>query len=52
MKPKQTSPAKRAAARRYLRQNWSLMALHALYQRWGLPTSLLLEPKPKRRKAK
>lgn len=38
------TPARVAKARKYLRANWSLIALHTLYQRWGLPTSLLQRP--------
>lgn len=38
------TPAKRRAKRRaeaYVRDNYALIMLHALYQRWGLPTALL-----------
>ena len=28
-------------AKRYVKENWSLIVLHALYQRWGLPTAKL-----------
>jgi hypothetical protein len=35
-------------ARRRLKANYTLIVLHSLYQRWGLPTALL---KPKARKA-
>lgn len=35
------TPAQAAEAKRELAENRSLIVLHTLYQRWGLPTSLL-----------
>ena len=40
-KPVRRKAEAQAAARRYLRQHWSEIALHTLYLRWGLPTALL-----------
>ncbi len=39
MKKKQTK--KQKAALTYFKKNRSLIILHTLYQRWGLPTKLL-----------
>lgn len=42
----------RRAARRRLKRNYSLIAMHALYQRWGLPTRMLAPlVKPRKRLA-
>lgn len=32
---------KQRRARAYIQKHYSLIVLHALYQRWGLPTRLL-----------
>jgi hypothetical protein len=50
-----TTPNHRRArrARRYVRNNYSLILLHALYQAWGLPTARLrplFQPKHLRRR--
>jgi hypothetical protein len=37
---------KQAKAKRYVRENATLIILHSLYQRWGLPTALLKPAKP------
>lgn len=33
--------AKQKRARAYVKANYTFIMLHALYQRWGLPTKLL-----------
>lgn len=35
------TPTEREAARRYIRENYTFIALHAWYQQIGLPTALL-----------
>ena len=35
---------KQREAKAFLDANWSLIILHTLYLRWGLPTSLLKKP--------
>ncbi len=36
-----TLRGRKARARRYIRENYSLIVLHTLYTHWGLPTAPL-----------